>query len=183
MFQRSGGFALRHEDRALVRGGEIVAYLLQLGQEPVFRAPRKSESARSQRVIFRIFHQPARFFHRLHVGDDDAPRPEIQRVEHGGARGITHAHKRLRAVEFDGADHFPRALIREGPVFRIDDDIIQAGQAQAFRHGGAAQMGECAHHALAGGKFLVKTTHRAALFSRTSRMRITARCRFSMELA
>ena len=98
MFQRSGCFALRHEDRALVRGGEIVAYLLQLGQEPVFRTPRKSESARSQRVIFRVFHQPARFFHRLHVGDDDAPGPEIQRVEHGGARGITHAHKRLRTV-------------------------------------------------------------------------------------
>ena len=68
-------------------------------------------------------------------------------------------------------------------MFRIDDDIIQPGQAQAFRHGGAAQMGERAHHALAGGKFLVKTAHRAALFSRTSRMRITARCRFSMELA
>ena len=87
-------------------------------------------------------------------------------------------------MQLYGANHFAYAFFCERTMFRINDDVIQTGQTQAFRNRRSAEMTESSYDALPFLKLAGKHAHFATpFFSRHSRMSDTASFRFSMELA
>ena len=183
MFQRTRRFALRHEQGATVHGLKIAGQILQFRRKTVFGAAGKGEAPFAHGEVLGIAHQVAHFLHRTHIGNDDAPRTQIQGMEHRRAGAVAHAHEGFRAVQLQGAYHFPCAFFGKGAVLRVDDHIVKAGKAETFRHDGTAEMAEGADHALPGVQLLIKGAHYFPLFSSTSRMSETASLRLSMELA
>ena len=148
-----------------------------------FGAAGKGEAPFAHGEVLGIAHQVAHFLHRTHIGNDDAPRTQIQGMEHRRAGAVAHAHEGFRAVQLQGAYHFPCAFFGKGAVLRVDDHIVKAGKAETFRHDGTAEMAEGADHALPGVQLLIKGAQYFPLFSSTSRMSETASLRLSMELA